>query len=138
MKIGFVGLGNMGYNMVNNLIKNGFEVYTYDLFATAIERTVAIGAHGVKSLKELAEICDVVQVMVMNYAQVQSVALDADGLLASMKKGSILSVSSIISPAQMREIAREAKNVGVGYADCPVSGGKTGAVEGELIIITDW
>ena len=38
MKIGFVGLGNMGYNMVNNLLKKGFEVYTYDVFEEAVKR----------------------------------------------------------------------------------------------------
>ena len=135
MKIGFVGLGNMGYNMVSNLLKNGFEVYTYDVAEEAIRRTEAIGAHGVSSLKELAEKSDVIQIMVMNYPQVQSVVLGEEGLISYMREGSILSVSSTISPAQTREVAETVAGRGIRYVDCPVSGGKTGAINGELIIM---
>lgn len=135
MKIGFVGLGNMGYNMVSNLLKNGFEVYTYDVVEEAIRRTEAIGAHGVSSLKELAEKSDVIQIMVMNYPQVQSVVLGEEGLISYMREGSILSVSSTISPAQTREVAETVARRGIRYVDCPVSGGKTGAINGELIIM---
>ena len=135
MKVGFIGLGNMGYNMVNNLIKKGFEVYAYDVFPQAVERIVKIGAHGCKTLKEVAENSDVVQVMVMSYDQVCDVIEPKNGLLAYMKKGSILSVSSTISPEQTRTIAKLANDRGVEYIDCPVSGGKTGAINGELIIM---
>ena len=135
MKVGFVGLGNMGYNMVSNLIKNGFEVYTYDVFEKAVERTVEIGAHGCRSLKELAEHADVIQVMVMNYQQVKSVVLDEGGLMHFMKPGSILNVSSTVSPEQTKSIADAVAEKGIAYADCPVSGGKTGAINGELIIM---
>ncbi|MBQ9828168.1 MAG: NAD(P)-dependent oxidoreductase, partial [Lachnospiraceae bacterium] len=135
MKVGFVGLGNMGYNMVNNLIKNGFEVYTYDVFKKAVERTEEIGAHGVSDLRELGEIADVVQVMVMNYEQVNSVVAGEGGLLETMKPDSIISVSSTVSPAQTRSVAEKAAKKGVRYSDCPVSGGKTGAINGELVIM---
>lgn len=135
MKIGFVGLGNMGYNMVNNLLKNGFEVYTYDVFPEAIKRTEEIGAIGVADLKELGEKADLVQIMVMNYEQVKSVVLAPGGLIESMKEGSILSISSTISPAETRSIAEEVAKKGIRYIDCPVSGGKTGAINGELIIM---
>lgn len=135
MKVGFVGLGNMGYNMVRNLIENGFEVYTYDVLEEAIKRTEEIGAHGVHSLRELGEIADIIQVMVMNYQQVTSVVLREGGLMESMKEGSILSVSSTISPAETRSIAEEAAKKGIHYIDCPVSGGKDGAINGELIIM---
>lgn len=135
MKIGFVGLGNMGYNMVKNLIKKGYEVYTYDVFPEAIQKTVEIGAKGVGSLKELGEQADVVQVMVMNYNQVKSVVLDDDGLIYSMKPSSVLIVSSTVSPEQTREVAGAVADRGIYYVDCPVSGGKTGAIEGTLIMM---
>lgn len=135
MKVGFVGLGNMGYNMVKNLLKSGFEVFTYDVFQEAVDRTVEIGAKGVGSLKELGEQTDVVQVMVMNYAQVKSVVLAEDGLVSSMKPGSVLVVSSTVSPEQTREVAAAVAEKGIAYVDCPVSGGKTGAIEGTLIMM---
>lgn len=135
MKIGFVGLGNMGYNMVKNLIQGGFEVYTYDVFEAAIKRTEEIGAHGVRSLKELGEVADVIQIMVMNYQQVCSVVLEDGGLIESMKEGSILAVSSTISAAQTRSVAEAVAEKGIRYIDCPVSGGKDGAINGELIIM---
>lgn len=135
MKVGFVGLGNMGYNMVKNLLKNGFEVFTYDVFQESIDRTVEIGAKGTGSLNELGEQADVVQVMVMNYAQVKSVVLAEDGLISSMKPGSVLIVSSTVSPEQTREVAAAVAEKGIAYVDCPVSGGKTGAIEGTLIMM---
>ncbi len=52
-----------------------------------------------------------------------------------MKKGSILSVSSTISPAETRSIAEKVAEKGIHYVDCPVSGGKDGAVNGELVIM---
>lgn len=135
MKIGFVGLGNMGYHMVRNLLEHGFEVYTYDIFPEAVERTEKIGAKGAKSLQELGEQADIVQVMVMNYEQVKSVVLGENGVLASMRKGSILNVSSTVSPSQTRELAAIVEAEGVAYVDCPVSGGKTGAEAGSLVIM---
>ncbi len=135
MKIGFVGLGNMGYNMVHNLLKNGFTVYTYDVFEEAVKRTEEIGAIGTKSLKELGNSADVIFVMVMNYEQVKSVVLGADGLASSMVPGKILVVSSTISPEQTRKINEAVRKKGISYVDCPVSGGKTGAIEGKLIMM---
>lgn len=134
-KIGFAGLGNMGYHMVKNLIEKGFEVYTYDVSAEAVKRTEQIGAKGTGSLGELGEKADIIQIMVMNYAQVQSVVLGEEGLLAHMREGSILNVSSTISPAETRALSELALEKGIGYADCPVSGGKDGAVNATLVIM---
>lgn len=139
MKIGFVGLGNMGYNMVHNLLKNGFEVYTYDVFEEAVKRTEKIGAHGVKTLKELGNTADVIFVMVMNFKQVHSVVFgengNGEGLADSMAPGKILVVSSTVSPEQTREVAEAVEKLGIAYVDCPVSGGKTGAIDGRLIMM---
>ena len=93
MKIGFVGLGNMGYNMVNNLLKKGFEVYTYDVFEEAVKRTEEIGAKGVSCLGDLGKKADVILVMVMNFQQVQSVVLGEEGLLEAMDTDKVLVVS---------------------------------------------
>ncbi|MFR1113474.1 MAG: NAD(P)-dependent oxidoreductase [Blautia sp.] len=135
MKVGFVGLGTMGYNMVDNLLKKGFGVYTYDVYAEAITRTEKIGARGVSSLQELGEKADVILVMVMNFQQVQSVVLGEGGLVTSMGEDKVLVVSSTIAPAQTREIAQAVSKKGIHYVDCPVSGGKTGAVEGTLTMM---
>lgn len=135
MKIGFVGLGNMGYNMVNNLLKKGFEVYTYDVFEEAVKRTEEIGAKGVSCLGDLGKKADVILVMVMNFQQVQSVVLGEEGLLEAMDTDKVLVVSSTIAPSQTKEIADMALKKGVYYVDCPVSGGKTGAIEGTLTMM---
>ena len=117
MKIGFVGLGNMGYNMVNNLLKKGFEVYTYDVFEEAVKRTEAIGAKGVSCLGDLGKKADVILVMVMNFQQVQSVVLGEEGLLEAMDTDKVLVVSSTIAPSQTNEIADMALKKGVHYVD---------------------
>ena len=112
MKIGFVGLGNMGYNMVNNLLKKGFEVYTYDVFEEAVKRTEEIGAKGVSCLGDLGKKADVILVMVMNFQQVQSVVLGEEGLLEAMDTDKVLVVSSTIAPSQTKEIRSEERRVG--------------------------
>ena len=72
-RIGFVGLGNMGRHMVNNLIKSGYEVYVYDKQPKSVQLCVGFGAHAVESLKQLMETCDIIHIAVLTDDQVKSV-----------------------------------------------------------------
>lgn len=134
-KIGFVGLGNMGFNMVKNLLKAGFTVNVFDLRKSIMDELAALGATPCESLGKVAACSDIVYIMVMSFEQVQSVALGESGVLASMAPGATLVVCSTISPAQTRSIAEEAAKHSVHYVDAPVSGGKDGAIRGTLVIM---
>lgn len=134
-RIGFTGLGNMGSNMVKNLRRADYEVNVFDLRREAMEALVPCGARTCTSLAQLAQESDVVFIMVMSFDQVQSVTLGDNGLLASMDEGKTLVVCSTVSPAETRSIALTAQDAGVRYVDCPVSGGKDGAVNGTLVMM---
>ena len=80
-RIGFVGLGNMGRHMVNNLIKAGYEVYVFDINPQSVKLCVEFGAHSVEKLKQLMEICDIIHVAVLIDDQVKSVIAGEDRII---------------------------------------------------------
>lgn len=133
-KVGFVGLGNMGFNMTLNLLKAGFEVTCFDMREATIKELEKKGAKGAGCLGDIAQ-SDVVFVMVMNHEQVCDVILSPEGLLKDMRPGSVLVVCSTISSAQTAELSEQVTGHGIEYVDCPVSGGKDGAVAGTLVMM---
>jgi len=89
--IGFIGLGLMGANMVENLQKRGFEVVFIARKQDVIDKVLARGnATLASSPKELAEKSDIVQLCVTTSEVVESLVYGENGLLAGMKKGSVL------------------------------------------------
>lgn len=134
-KIGFIGLGNMGSNMVKNLLKAGNTVNVFDLNEKAMDDLIQFGANKTKSLEELSQKSDVIFIMVMNFKQVTSVVMGENGVLNSMKKGSTLVVCSTISPSETKSISEKVEEKGVSYIDCPVSGGKDGAINATLVMM---
>jgi len=124
MKIGFIGLGNMGAPMAANLVAAGHEVTGFDLAAPAPEG-VAMAA----SAAEAATGAEVVITMLPNGAILKSVAAD---ILPFMTKGAVLLDCSTVDVASAREVAAEADANGIGALDAPVSGGVGGASAGTL------
>ena len=87
-KIGFVGLGTMGFPMAVNLKRAGFEVIGYDAFKGVYEKAVAAGITMVETLKEVAEQSDEAMIsMVRDYAQNVDVIFGEGGLLSAHTKG---------------------------------------------------
>ena len=80
MRVGFVGLGNMGAHMARRLVEAGHEVVCYDTNAAAQDRLVAAGARGVRSLPELSEEVDTVFCSLPTPAIVKKVICNEDGL----------------------------------------------------------
>lgn len=134
-KVGFIGLGNMGSNMSRNLLKAGFDVTCFDMRPESMREIEKHGAKSVDSIAELAKQTDVVFVMVMTNEQVEGVLLGDAGVLKNIRPGSVVVVCSTISPAQTRLFAEKVSAAGVEYVDCPVSGGKDGAVAGSLVMM---
>lgn len=134
-RVGIIGLGNMGKNMAQNLIKGGFDLMVYDVRRDPIEEMIELGAKGATSLEELGNFCDMVFVMVMNYIQVQSCVMGDTGVLNYMKPESTLIVTSTIAPTEIIEVAEFAKTKGVKVIDSPVSGGVKGASQGTLMMM---
>lgn len=124
MKIGFVGLGNMGGPMAANLAKAGHEVAGFDVAGVSIE-----GVTSVVSLADAASGADVVITMLPNGAILRTVA---DELIPAMTKGAVLCDCSTVDVESARAVAGNCTQNGLESLDAPVSGGIGGAQGGTL------
>jgi 3-hydroxyisobutyrate dehydrogenase len=124
MKIGFIGLGNMGSPMAANLVAAGHAVTGFDLAAPAPEG-VAMAA----SAAEAAAGQDVVITMLPNGAILKSVAAE---VIPSMAKDAVLLDCSTVEVDAARDVADQCEAAGLGFLDAPVSGGVGGAAAGTL------
>src|SRR5690606_37906902 len=133
MKIGFLGLGNMGGPMAHNLLKAGHQLTVFDLSEAAVANLVSAGATAAPSIGELAR-SDVEMIITMLPAapHVKSVYLGDDGLLANVASQVRLIDSSTIDPMSARDVAAAAEKQGNRMIDAPVSGGTGGATAGTL------
>jgi 3-hydroxyisobutyrate dehydrogenase-like beta-hydroxyacid dehydrogenase len=135
-KIGFVGLGDMGIGLTSNLLKNNFQVTGFDVRQARIEELVKQGGMPAANCREVAENSDVVIVMVLNGQQVQNVILGKDGLLEGLKTGATIIVTATINPSEIKELVDPLSEKGINLIDSPVSGGKSGADNGTLTMMT--
>lgn len=124
MKIGFIGLGNMGGPMAANLAKAGHEVAGFDLTAPMPE-----GVTKAASATETAQGADVVITMLPNGAILRSVAAE---VIPAMAAGAVLCDCSTVDVDSARAVADQAAAAGLGALDAPVSGGIGGAAAGTL------
>ena len=124
MKIGFVGLGNMGTPMAVNLTNAGHEVVGFDPVAAIPE-----GVTKAQTAQEAASGADVVITMLPNGDIAHSVASD---ILPVMTKAAVLLDCSTIDVASARAMDQLAQDHGIGFLDAPVSGGVGGASAGTL------
>ena len=131
-RIGFIGLGNMGLPMAQNLIKAGHQVEGVDVNAAAVEKLKSAGGAGVETAKNAAARADVVITMLPAGAQVREVYLGSSGIIANANDGTLLIDCSTIDVATARDVAKAAEARGLMMLDAPVSGGVGGAQAGTL------
>lgn len=136
--VAFIGLGNMGAPMAENLLKAGYTLSVFDLSDAATERLQQAGASVAQSPKEAVSNAQVVISMLPAGQHVHSVYLGdngSNGLLAELNKGTLVIDSSTIAAADARTVADAASKLGVEFLDAPVSGGTGGAIAGSLTFI---
>ena len=134
MRIGFIGLGSMGTPMARNLVKAGFEVFGYDTNPQAVAAFAGIGGHPASSAAEAARQADALILMVVNAAQAEAV-LFASGALAALQRGGIVLLMATCPPGAVKALAARVHVAGLGFIDCPVSGGTKGAESATLTIM---
>lgn len=132
MRIGFIGLGNMGGPMAANLVKAGHLVAVFDMAKAAVEKAVAAGAEAAASSNAAATDAEVVVTMLPAGQHVRQVYLGEHGLLKAVKPGTLCIDSSTIDVATAREVQTAAKAARIDFLDAPVSGGVGGASAGTL------
>jgi 3-hydroxyisobutyrate dehydrogenase len=136
MKIGFVGLGMMGQPMASCLVSSGqYDVIGYDISIENMEAAAEFGIHQhAGSLRELAEITDLIILMLPNGDIVRDVVLGGkqEGLIHGLKSGSIILDMSSVSPFQTQELSKILAADGIKLVDGPVSGNVSKARTGQL------
>jgi len=134
--IGFIGLGLMGGNMVENLQKRGFEVIVMDLNQDAVDIVLARGnASQASSSKELAEKSDIVELCLTTSAVVEKIVYGDNGILAGIKEGSVLIDFGTSIPASTQKIGAALAEKGAGMIDAPLGRTPAHAKDGLLNIM---
>ena len=135
-RIGFVGLGVMGFPMAGHLVKAGHEVTVFNRNPARAEAWLeAFTGKSVATPREVGAACDVVMLCVGNDNDVRSVMTGPDGVLAGMAAGGIVVDHTTTSAELAREMAALCAAKNVGFVDAPVSGGQAGAENGALSVM---
>ncbi len=127
MSIGFIGLGNIGAPMAQQLLKLAEELCVYDVAEARVAELAARGARGCSGVRELAERCRIIGLCVRDEADVESLLRGAAGLLEHMAADTIIAVHSTVTQAAILDWGRAAQAHGIHLIDAPVTGGAAGA-----------
>ena len=133
--IGFIGLGLMGGNMVENLQNRGFELVVMDLNKDAVAKVVARGGKTASSAMELAAASDIVMLCLTTSAVVESIVYAEDGILAGIREGAVLIDFGTSIPASTRKIGADLARKGAGMIDAPLGRTPAHAKDGLLNIM---
>lgn len=133
-RIGFVGLGRMGFALASSLVRNGFAVTAFDIRE---ERCRELGPSVVcaSDAGEVAAACDVVFLMLPGPREVLATALDAGGLFERARPGTVIVDMSTVDPATCDSLAEAARERGLRYADSPVGRLAAHADRGESLFM---
>ena len=135
MRVGFIGLGNLGGHMAMNVIKGGHEVTVHDIRREGAERHLAAGARWAATPRGATEGREVVFTSLPGPPEVEQVALGEGGVLAGASAGTVFVDLSTNSPTLIRRIHEEFEAQGVPVLDAPVSGGSKGAEAATLAVM---
>ena len=134
-KIGFIGIGIMGYHMSRNLVEAGYSIVAYDINESAVNRLVELGAQKGQSGQQVAALSDLVITMLPDSPDVEKAALGPGGIIEGAHPGLIFIDMSTIAPDISVKVAEKLAEKGVRCLDAPVSGGEVGAQKATLSIM---
>lgn len=135
MRIGFIGLGNMGGPMALNVLKAGHTMVVTDLRREAAKPHLDLGATWAGSPKEVARASEIVFTSLPGPREVEAVTMGSGGILEGATRGTVYVDLSTSSATLIRRIHRIYAERGVDVLDAPVSGGVPGARSGKLAVL---
>lgn len=135
MRVGWIGLGNMGGPMAMNVLKAGHTMVVHDLRRSAAEPFLAGGATWADSARAVAQASEIVFTSVPGPKEMDAIALGPDGILEGMRPGSAYVDLTTNSPMLVRRVEAIFRERGFPMLDAPVSGGVTGAVSRNLVMM---
>jgi len=134
MKIGFIGLGNVGAKLASSIQRNGFQLWVRDLDRTLAQPFLDQGAQWADSPRQMAENCDLVITCLPSPAACAEVLEGKDGVISGLSKGKIWAEMSTTDAAEVARIASRVQATGAMAVECPVSGGCHRAATGNISI----
>jgi len=134
LRIGFIGLGNVGSQLAGNLLRHGVSLTVRDIDAGRVAALVARGARAAASPRELAASVDVVITCLPSPAVCAAVMEGEDGVLAGLARGALWLEMSTTDHAEVCRLAARVAERGATALDCPVSGGCHRAASGNISI----
>jgi 3-hydroxyisobutyrate dehydrogenase len=134
LRIGFIGLGNVGSQLAGNLRRHAVQLTVRDLDPARVQALVDAGARAARSARELAEASDVVITCLPSPAASAEVMEAADGVLSALDPGKIWLEMSTTDHAEVRRLGALVEARGASALDCPVSGGCHRAATGNIAI----
>ncbi|MDL9937849.1 NAD(P)-dependent oxidoreductase [Gordonia sp. ABSL1-1] len=135
VRLGYVGLGNIGGPMAGRLATWPGGLTVFDLSPDAVAKLVEQGATAVDSLADLGSAADIIGICVVTDEQVRTVVAGEGGLLTTAGPGTIITVHSTIGPDTAAQLAAVCAEKDVILLDAPISGGAPGAEQGRLAIM---
>ncbi len=134
MKIGFIGLGNVGGKLAGSLIRNGFDVTVRDLDRVAAQPFLDQGASWGETPRAMAQAVDMIITCLPSPAASAAVMEAEDGILAGLSEGTIWAEMSTTDEAEVKRLGELVSTKGALPIDCPVSGGCHRAATGNIAI----
>jgi 3-hydroxyisobutyrate dehydrogenase len=134
MKIGFIGLGNVGGKLAGSLIRNGYDVTVRDLDKSVAQAFIDKGAGWADSPKAMAEQCDMIITCLPSPAACAAVMEAEDGILDGLSAGKIWAEMSTTDETEVKRLGALVESKGASAVDCPVSGGCHRAATGNISI----
>ena len=135
MKIGFIGVGNIGAPIAGQLLQAGHALVVHDIRCEAASALVAAGAAWSSSPAALAAECQVVATCLPGPAEMEKVCLGPGELVTHLRSGGLYIDHTTNSPALVRRVCAMLAERGVAMLDAPVSGGKEGAETRDLLVM---
>src|SRR5271168_1476052 len=135
VKLGFIGLGNMGSRIAQRLLDHGYPLVAYDMNIAKAESVVAKRGFAAKNILELTRTVDVILSCLTNDEAVQSVYAGPEGVFARARPGTIVLEMSTISPESSRELHRLGAKSGIEVLDVAISGSTPAAEQGILTLL---
>ena len=138
-EIAFIGLGAMGFGMATNLVKQGYPVTGFDVWAPTLEKFKAQGGRTAETPAESVKDKQYCVCMVATAQQVQSILIDGpNAAVTALAKGAVVLVCSTVPSSYIQSLAKQLAALGrddIHLVDCPVSGGAYRAADGTLSIM---
>jgi 4-hydroxybutyrate dehydrogenase/sulfolactaldehyde 3-reductase len=135
MRVGFIGLGRMGFALAAHLQRNGVDLTVHDIQSAPVDKLVAQGASRATDVQALAARVDVVFTMLPGPKQAREVILGTAGVLSGLRKGGLLVELSTIDTDTVDELHRAARDKGIRFADAPVGRLAAHADRGESLFM---